>query len=282
MGAYHRSAYLVLSAVDSADTRDGFLRPRPKIHLTVSSDDESLRIRAQPPSYKEVFRNAALNKRGWTLQERMLSTRILHYSKSQLFWECLTCTAREGSFNENGYKVNSEIVVDFDGDDLKASLHNTGKDPFALEDGAFSLWLRIVKLYTRRTLSYSTDKLAAVSGLAAVIADKEKAQFWFGLFKQDVHGLSRKKARMYHSDWPVERLNGFPTWSWLSWDGPVNYRASSEPRMESKNEARVIGLGSDLILQAENSCLILSCLFMEGVRFRDVYHVKNPDDNTKD
>ncbi|KAL9603231.1 MAG: hypothetical protein Q9219_001250 [cf. Caloplaca sp. 3 TL-2023] len=277
MGEYYRSAYLVLSAVDSPDVRDGFLHPRPNINLTVSSADGSLRIRAQPPSHKQVFRNAALNKRGWALQERMLSSRILHYSKNELFWECLSCTAREGSSRTNGYRVNSEIIVDSDGEDLKASLHNTGKDPFALEDGSFSLWHRIVKLYTRRTFSYPSDKLAAVSGLAAVIADKEKAQFRFGLYEQDIHGLSWTKVTNHDNRWtsPSKRLQGFPTWSWLSWDGPVNYCISSEPRMESKNDARVIGIGSNLDSEARNDSLILSCLFREELRCLNADQTEN-------
>ena len=211
MGGYYQSAYLVLSALDSADARDGFLRPRPDLNLTVSSADGKLRIRAQPPTRKQIFKRAALNKRGWALQERMLATRILHYSHTELFWECLNCTAREGSVGTMGYQINSGLIVDSDGDDLKASLYNTGTDPFSIEDGSFSLWYRIVKLYSRKTLSHSSDKMAAVAGLAAMIADKESARYNFGLWEQDIHDLTWTKAT-----YTAARLENFPTWSWLS------------------------------------------------------------------
>ncbi|KAH7628720.1 hypothetical protein B0T09DRAFT_344492 [Sordaria sp. MPI-SDFR-AT-0083] len=38
--------------------------------------------------------HAPLYKRGWTLQERALSTRTLHCGK-QLYWECMTSKASE-------------------------------------------------------------------------------------------------------------------------------------------------------------------------------------------
>ncbi|PMD41094.1 HET-domain-containing protein [Hyaloscypha variabilis F] len=38
---------------------------------------------------------ASLNKRGWVLQERVLSRRVLHFAKEQIFWECRQLRASE-------------------------------------------------------------------------------------------------------------------------------------------------------------------------------------------
>ena len=38
---------------------------------------------------------APLNRRAWVMQERFLSPRVLHFSRSQIFWECLEITAGE-------------------------------------------------------------------------------------------------------------------------------------------------------------------------------------------
>lgn len=199
----------------------------------------------------------------------MLSTRILHFSNTELFWECLSCTAREGSMVTHGYKVNSDLVVDSDGDDLKASFYNTGQDPFAIEDGAFSLWYRIVKLYTRKTLSHSSDKLAAVTGLAAMVADKENAHYKFGIWEQDIHGLTWTRATK-----TFQRLDAFPSWSWLSWDGPVNYQMHTEPRMNSINDAKVIGVGLDLGPGPQDNHFVLSAFFKE-VRCLTMHQIGN-------
>ena len=254
MGGYYQSAYVVLSALDSGGALEGFLRPRPEKNLTFSSARGELRIRAQPPARKQVFKNAPLNRRGWAFQERLLSTRILHFSRSELFWECQTLTAREGSLGTASCEVNSGLIVDSDGDDLKASLCNTGTDPFAVEDGAFALWYRIVKLYSRKTLTHSSDKMAAITGIAAKIAEKENAQYRLGLWEQDIHGLTWSKADT------AKRLEAFPSWSWLSWDGPVNYQIYSEPRMQSENEAKVVDMSLEKGLEARDSHLVVGAL----------------------
>lgn len=45
--------------------------------------------------------NAPLNQRGWVFQERLLSTRILHFGGELLYWECRQRSASE--LNPNGY-----------------------------------------------------------------------------------------------------------------------------------------------------------------------------------
>jgi hypothetical protein len=43
---------------------------------------------------------ASTNRRGWVLQERVLSPRVLHFSREQVFWECRQLRACE-SFPDN-------------------------------------------------------------------------------------------------------------------------------------------------------------------------------------
>jgi len=43
---------------------------------------------------------APLNSRAWVSQERQLSRRLLHFTSSQLFWECNECTSCE-TYPEN-------------------------------------------------------------------------------------------------------------------------------------------------------------------------------------
>lgn len=43
----------------------------------------------------KIFRRNALATRGWTLQERILAPRILHFGKSEIGWECASKRASE-------------------------------------------------------------------------------------------------------------------------------------------------------------------------------------------
>ncbi|PMD22407.1 hypothetical protein NA56DRAFT_570691, partial [Hyaloscypha hepaticicola] len=41
-------------------------------------------------SFNECVTESALNRRGWVVQERALSKRVLHFTERGLFWECGT------------------------------------------------------------------------------------------------------------------------------------------------------------------------------------------------
>ncbi|KAI1660233.1 HET-domain-containing protein [Daldinia decipiens] len=45
--------------------------------------------------WENEVERAPLNKRGWVVQERFLTTRTIHFAKSQIFWECLEEINRE-------------------------------------------------------------------------------------------------------------------------------------------------------------------------------------------
>jgi hypothetical protein len=46
--------------------------------------------------WKYLLNNEPLNTRAWVLQERMLSQRICHFTRSQVIWECSESWACEG------------------------------------------------------------------------------------------------------------------------------------------------------------------------------------------
>ena len=59
---------------------------------------------------------APLNRRAWVLQERLLSPRILHFSKRQLFWECLEATFCEvfpEGIGESLALFNDDILYEY-------------------------------------------------------------------------------------------------------------------------------------------------------------------------
>ena len=59
----------------------------------------SYRENSQPLQYQytqvEAMLEGPLSTRGWAFQEHQLSTRIIHFSKSRLIWECRGCMASE-------------------------------------------------------------------------------------------------------------------------------------------------------------------------------------------
>jgi len=140
---YYRDAYLTISALDSPDSHHGFLNNREKVPFVKLTSDDNLFLRPKLPEQHEVFQKALLNRRAWVLQERLLSTRVLHYSNKELFWECLTCSTRESSLVERGGYVDPSSVILSEGDDFKRILSTLSKSS---HDSAKSLTAHTILL----------------------------------------------------------------------------------------------------------------------------------------
>lgn len=154
------------------------------------------------------FLETPLARRAWVLQERLLAPRTLHFSQTQLFWECNFVTA-------------CEVFPD--------------KFPIALTYGDFhlakqpvsrSLWPRIVNIYSRCDLSFSRDKLVAISGIAQTIQmQNAEDKYLAGLWRQDMEAQLCWKVRTQR---PSISSNRAPSWSWASVDGTVDYAVPSK------------------------------------------------------
>lgn len=101
-----------------------------------------------------------------TLEERLLSPRMLVYTSTQLMWMCQTGVrtpeVNTSGFIEKGFGrlpdnvftagATTEIIQQRTADDISDMLR---------------VWRIVVEDYTARTLTHSADKLRAISGIAA-------------------------------------------------------------------------------------------------------------------
>lgn len=88
------SAYVTISATCSRGATDGFFKSRPP-RLCHSLDLPSTnmghsRIHLCEPidNFERDVERSELSRRGWVFQERALSRRIIHFTDTQLYWEC--------------------------------------------------------------------------------------------------------------------------------------------------------------------------------------------------
>ncbi|KAJ9667173.1 hypothetical protein H2201_002693 [Coniosporium apollinis] len=86
--------------------------------------------------------------------------------------------------------------------------------------GEYSTWMYIVHSYTRGRLTYETDRLAAIQGLANEFKKSREDEYIMGLWTGDL-----PQALLWHrDDQYLERtqaLATFPSWSWASVTGHV-------------------------------------------------------------
>jgi hypothetical protein len=84
----------------------------------------------------------------------------------------------------------------------------------------------IVQEYTGKKLTYGTDRLPALSGLAKVFMRNLKDTYFAGLWHGDMH-----RGLLWYGtgDFKVSPTYRAPTWSWASVDGPITHPSFGGP-----------------------------------------------------
>ncbi|KAM3532954.1 hypothetical protein MY4038_003769 [Beauveria bassiana] len=119
---------------------------------------------------------AVVNTRAWVLQERLLPPRILHFGASQVFWECREKDAAEV------YPDGLPVDIFPAHKRLKDLTSDRGEDEQGCKLWAYQSWIRIVQIYSACALTFPSDKLVAIFGIAAmmeaVLCDEYIAGMW--------------------------------------------------------------------------------------------------------
>ena len=106
MNAVYRAAYLTITATSATDRTGGFLNERGgradhQLNAAWEHFNAEVYARMGWHHYVPAFLNGATGREGmfiyrehafftrrWCFQERILSRRIIHYTKGELIWEC--------------------------------------------------------------------------------------------------------------------------------------------------------------------------------------------------
>jgi hypothetical protein len=121
--------------------------------------------------------------RAWVFQERLLSTRVLHFGPQELSWECRTNVASE-YFRELGLTRSDSwpdfLPVPF----LMKHLH---EHTLASADSQLmkKRWQSIVEEYTSLGLTYVSDRLPAIAGVATQMQEVRSGRYLAGLWSDN-------------------------------------------------------------------------------------------------
>ncbi|KAM0352348.1 hypothetical protein ACHAPU_002013 [Fusarium lateritium] len=161
----------------------------------------------------------ALDKRGWTLQEYMLSSRMLIFSDYQLLWQCQEIELQSVTGNEEGLEYQQHL------ESLPwAAFDDEGEPSYGADDSEkLYLWKTIIIQYTRRNLKEPEDRLPAVSGITTELQKVWGDSHIYGHWQQWFIELL---AWQIPEDGRVKerRLQRAPSWSWVSIDGKIEFK----------------------------------------------------------
>lgn len=151
-------------------------------------------------------RDNTWSSRGWTLQEQVLSKRLLIFSQ-ELQWSC-----QERQFCECQSFLNKHQQF---GDRSIYQLQNAQE--------AFHFWQMLVEDYSRRKFTYADDKLPGISGVAQAIKDRTSSAYVAGLWKDNMYLdlLWQRKSTIPAGPTPNTYIA--PSFSWASIEGEVHY-----------------------------------------------------------
>ena len=174
------------------------------------------------PGYEEVVLRGPLFKRGWVFQERLMSKRKLIFGHDQTYWECNTVFLSESNIQSRDIfaHLHRHRI-----DALRAFPDPLYEDSIRVldpEESLARLWVDLVCEYSLCTLTYDTDRLPSLSGLARTFATKSGGAYAAGLWQDQMpYSLA-----YYVSNRPREtckRNYCAPSWSWASTLGQISF-----------------------------------------------------------
>jgi hypothetical protein len=199
MTEIYKNATITICAASSPSVHQGFLEPRdvPKLPLPIilsRGDYTNLWVRQLPAKFEEP-----IDTRGWTLQESLLSPRILCFGIKDVVWKCTKQpfgTAYPDTYRpEIMRRLPSRIFI-------PSSERNTLPEID---------WRWIVQDYTARNLSVFNDRYRAIGGIARIISTATNDIHIAGIWKaQFVEGLSWFRMSNFDADDKTSLTKNYP------------------------------------------------------------------------
>jgi len=205
MANIYERALFTIAASSAVNSTEGLFKVRKSLNLVEIPYNDPEGERTDPvlffiePDLGKCLSTSPLNQRAWVMQEYFLSRRTVHLTTQGIIWSC-----------KNGKRPHTR--------------HMTSEFGSSWEEVFEDEWSRLVQSYTRRELTYKSDKLVAIEGLATRFQSRgEESGYRQGLFERHMpHDL------LWYGEGRLLRDvgNGIPSWSWASTTGPISFKAS--------------------------------------------------------
>ncbi|KAJ5497297.1 hypothetical protein N7463_009284 [Penicillium fimorum] len=243
MASVYRNGFFTIAATHSLNGDGGLFHATPDFQVSGKSPDGeqyNLYFREVIDHHIEPINKCddesgsptavffPLFTRAWVYQERMLSARVIHFGRYELFFEC-----------RSGIRCECEHIMDSDGGAgswrglfkvelatalLYYDLASRGQDRPGLEYHGAALWRTLVTCYTGLLLTQSSDRLPAIGGMAREMADRRGPSYLAGLWEESLNddliwAVPQESGNVQPRPYPWNA----PTWSWASVESGVRH-----------------------------------------------------------
>lgn len=217
MGTVYSNAFVTLSAAGAPNCQAGMFFPRsPRLASSfrfLAYDRDSMEggyvyLDMQIKTFS-LNDEEPIDKRAWTLQERLLSPRLVKYGTNAISWECRSATLAEfdARVRTDGLKI------------YRLPRQLTTDD-----------WMQVIEDYSSRNITFVEDRIPAIFGMVRHFQRSLNMRYVAGLWASESDPTVLLRLLIWHVVLDTEeqrnnmkRLPG-PTWSWLSVNAPVSWR----------------------------------------------------------
>ena len=240
MDLIYRQAHITIAASGAKDGRDGCFFSRKPLPGSVTvpvtyppgKEVAQIHFKMHTGSVAAGLAESPLNKRGWCLQESILSRRIIHFGKDRVLWQC------HESFAAEDYRHLKRVQL--------ASWRGHSSQPHtpSVQELSIDAWFNIIEDYTCRNLTKEEDKLYAIDGLANLLKVSTQDTYRCGLWLKRAHqGLLWISA---DGNMQQPSKHRAPSWSWAALDGPIYHLHALQFAInQTVPKAFVLQLGHD-------------------------------------
>jgi len=224
MGYIYRNSALTIAAECSSDPTESILDTsrETSYHVKLPCIAEARKINGFIfPHPINAGEKGPWKTRAWTLQEDVLSPRVLRWTKKQLEWDCRTVSCSEEDntgdcdFLElKGSEHFKQICLSQD--HLMQRLYrNLDLDVDVSTCDPLGIWSLILVNFVSRNVTHNTDRLPAISGVAKEVARHTRQTYKAGLWEEEIH-----TELLWSTSGNATRLHDYnyiaPSWSWAS------------------------------------------------------------------
>ncbi|MCJ1355344.1 MAG: hypothetical protein MMC33_005335 [Icmadophila ericetorum] len=222
MSPVYSNSILTIAATGANDSSEGCFLPRnaPDIdpvmlEYPIDNTSEVGKIFFMPrlATFDESVSRGPLSCRGWVLQELILSRRIIHYAREQMYWECQSVSMAEDGAKFKPYSRFKQLLSFYDLPD------------FSYTRPLQNRWYELVENYKSRLLTKDMDMLPALSGIASEFGKLIQQEYLAGLWNIDLANGLLWHARDSYLEQPSTYRA--PSWSWAALNGPITYDLTS-------------------------------------------------------
>lgn len=276
MANIYSHAFITIAAAGAKGCESGLWHPSRN---SAGGEWENSNFRLRFEGLHSNLGETPLVTRGWVLQEQILSRRVLYLAEPQMIWRCRSLTESEDGVLDavylDDYKWISYCPLVFNKQATRKTLTQLR-----------AMWRQIVQEFSKRDLSFESDRIAAMAGVTSTFESLLTDQPLLGLWQMDLYeGLMWTLETTHKNKAITSSLDNIPSWSWLSVRAPVSYHYfwwRNNPMKESisycnQSKIDVITASVSWMGTPQTSGVKDSTLILRGTIFKASLKVVDPE-----